>query len=565
MNEIRSLLRKAAAGLETGVLLAKAHQVAVIVASIVLALVIVDRLFASAFVPWQWMLPALVILAMLAAAVLWLRNRPDEQHVALLVDERLDLREKLSTALHVADRDDSFARAAVEDAVAAARDPSNHERVRRQFRPKAPEGWWISPSLAVLAGLIALLDPLDLFSRDEPDLPEVSVAQHEVRETLDAVLEQIQQKPELHAELSDLLGDLADEANPDSDAFKSPEQVRREAIKRITNLNDRLEDMLSGEQAQTMQAIQDALKQMKMPNDGPAKELAQAMASGDFQEANHTLQELIDKVQSGELTPEQQQQLTEQLTELANQLQEMAEQKDQMENALRRAGMDPQLANNPEALKQALENNQNLNEQQRQQLMHMAQSQQACNNMLEGLGSAAMALAEALADGQAVEGAGQMSDQLSQLEQAQMLLQQAQLAQGMCQGMCQSLGQGLSMNAMPGISMTQGQGQGSGPRGVAPTPTRMREVRAEGQTGEGDIIARMLVHGPQIVGKSRITPSQIIADVVEGYEEGLDEDQLLRKYHEAQKRYFGELERRARETESSPSSDSSSKSDQEQE
>lgn len=551
MNEIRTLLREAARRLEASVFFAKAHVVAVVVASIVLALMVADRMFAAAFVPWVWLVPVLLVIALAAAVAMWARSRPNELHVALLVDERLDLREKLSTALHVADRDDAFARAAVEDAVAVARDPRNHERTRRQFRVTSPNGWWVSPSLMAMAVLISLLDPLDLFARETPEAPEVTAARHEVREALDAVMQQIQEQPQLMNELSDILGDLGDAGN-DKDAFKSPEQVRREAIKRVTNLNERLQDILSGEQGKTMEAIEQSMKQMRTPQEGPAKELAEAMAAGDFQAAQQALQDLIEKVESGEMSPEQQEQLVEQLKDLAQQLNEMAQQQKQLEDALKQAGMDPQLANNPEALKQAIENNQNLNEQQRQQLQQMAQAQQASNEMCQNLGAAASALAQALEAGQMGEGAGQMSDQLSQLEQLQMLLEQAQMAQGMCQGSCQGLGQGLGMQAaMQGWMQGQGmnRGQGGGPRGVAPTPTRTREVRAEGQTGEGDIIARMLVQGPQTVGESRITPSQIIAEVVEGFEEGLDEDQLPRKYHEAQKRYFGELERRAREAE----------------
>ena len=547
MSEIRSLLKTAAKRLEAGLFLHKAHLVGVVVAAMVLGLIIADRLFATSFVPWVWVAPALAVLGLAIAALLWMRSRPGEHHVALLVDERLDLREKLSTALHVANRDDAFARAAVEDAVNVARDPQNHERARRHFRVAAPGGWWVSPSLIALAALVSLLEPMDLFARPVEEPREVTEARHEVRESLEAVVKQIQQQPELSSELSDLLGDLS-ELGTEPDAFKSPEEVRRDAVKRVTDLNQRLDDIISGERGKTMEAMEKAMKKLRTPKDGPAKELAEAMSSGDFQAARQALEELIEQVESGELTPEQQEQLAEQLKDLAQQLEQMAQQQQKLEDELRKAGMDPQLAQNPEALQQAIENNQNLNEQQKQQLQQMAQAQQASNDMMQGLGSAAMSLAEAMQAGEMGQGAGQMGEQLSQLEQAQMMLQQAQAAASMCQGSCQGLGQGLSMQAaLQQWGQGMGQGQGGGPRGVAPSPTRTREVKAQGQTGEGDIIARMLVEGPQVVGESRITPSQIMAEVAEGFEEGLDEDQLPRKYHEALKRYFGELERRARE------------------
>ena len=43
-----------------------------------------------------------------------------------------------------------------------------------------------------------------------------------------------------------------------------------------------------------------------------------------------------------------------------------------MEDALKQAGMDPNLANNPQALKQALQDNKNLTPQQKKQLQQMA-------------------------------------------------------------------------------------------------------------------------------------------------------------------------------------------------
>ena len=55
----------------------------------------------------------------------------------------------------------------------------------------------------------------------------------------------------------------------------------------------------------------------------------------------------------------------------------------------------------------------------------------------------------------------------------------------------------------------------------------------------------MLVDGPQVVGESQVSASQIVAEIVEGFEEGVDENQLPRRYHDANKKYFGELERRA--------------------
>ncbi len=548
MNDIRHLISIASRRLSTTDFFEKAHLVAIGVAALALVLMLVDRITSEAFVPWAMVAPALLVAGLLIAGAWWVGRRRDELHVAVLVDERLDLREKLSTALLVADQDDPFARAAVEDAVAAARDPRNAELARRRFSVEPPRGWYVSPLILVGALLLSFVQPLDLFSGETEVTPEVKQATLEVATELDAIVQEIEQQPELKEALSDLLGELTEEGT-DPEAMRSPEQVRRNAIKRITDLNQRLEDIVSGEKGKTAQALEKAMRQLESPEEGPAKELADALASADFSQAKKALEKIMSDLEKGELSQEQREQLAEQLQDLAAQLDKLAQQQKQLEDALKQAGMDPQLAQNQQALQQALENNQNLNDQQRQQLQQMAQAQQAAQQMCQGLSGACQAMAQSMSDqGMAGDAAGQMGDQLSEMEQLQMLMQQAQAAANACQGSCQGLGQGLGQDAWAAaMGQGMGQGQGGGLRQVAPSPTRTKIQHAPSKTGEGDIIARMLVEGPQVVGESEVTPSEVMAKVVEGIEKGLTEDQVPRRYHEAQKHFFGEFEKRVRE------------------
>jgi hypothetical protein len=466
-------------------------------------------------------------------------------HVALLVDERLELREKLTTALEVEGMDDPFARAAVEDAVAAASDPRNRELARRRFQIEPPRRWWISPALILLAVLVSLSPQMDAFAREETSSPELAQARVEVVETLDALVQQIQQQPQLSAELGELLDELARQPS-ERDAMRNPDELRRDAIKRMTDLNDKLEEIISGERGKSIEAMEKAMKQLRTPESGAAKELAEALKSGNFEAAQQALQEMMQKLEAGEISSEDREKLAEALKDVAEQLEKLAEQQRELEDALRQAGLDPQLAKNPEALKQAIENSQQLNEQQRRQLAQMAQAQQAASEMCKSLGGACMSLGQAIGEGQMGQ-AGQLAEQLSQLEAMQMMLAEARLASGMCKGACQGLGQNLSLQgALAQMGQGMNHGIGAGARPKAPSPTRTREVKADSQTTQGDIIARMLVDGPQVVGESVAPASVIVREVVEGLEEGLTEDQTPRKYHEPYKHYFGELERRTK-------------------
>ncbi len=512
---------------------------------LVIVLIAVERVTAAPFWPWPWLGPALAVLALLVAARMWSRRRRTVLQIAVEVDQRLDLREKLSTALHVADRDDPFARAAIEDAVSAARDPKTREQVRRRFTVESPARAWLTPLIAVIA-VGAWFLPQDLFASDQE--PEVALAEtfRQRDDAIEAVIRPILNSPELRDELSDLLGDLAQDAT-DPDALRTRQDVRRDAIKKLTDLNKRLDEIINGPKGKTADAIDNILKQLKTPRDGPGKELAEALAAGDFKAAQEALAKLAEDIRNGNLTDEQKRQLARQMKDVGQQLQQLAQQQQQLQDALRQAGLDPQLAQNPQALQQAIANNPNLNQQQKQQLQQMAQAQQAAQQMAQGLGQGLNQMAQGLQQGQLNPG-GKLGEQLNALEAMQQLLQQARAASGACQGQAQGLGQGLAMQQwqqgrQQGAFGQRGQGAG-GKAPISPTPTGTKLVHSPSQTTPGDIIARQFIDGPVIVGESTAERRAVAAAVSEGFDEAQGDDQVPRKYWEAHMHYFGELKKR---------------------
>jgi tetratricopeptide (TPR) repeat protein len=548
MNDIRALLKIAARRLELNSFIGRLHLTAMVFAGIALALMLADRISAAAFVPWVWVGPALGVAMLVVAFALWMRRRSTENHVALVVDERLDLREKLSTALHCQGRDDAFAQAAIEDAVQTARNGKTRELVRRRFAITAPAGWWISPLAAFAAIMLGFIPQMDLFAREEQNAAVIN-AKLEAQQTVDAMVKVFDDKPELAKALE--AGDLSKDGL-DHDALKRPEDIKRDVLRKATDFQKKLDEILNGEKGKTAEAIEESLKQLKAPEDGAAKELAEALANGDFQKAQQALNEMMEKAKNGQLNEEQKKQLAEQLQNIAEQLDKLAQQQQKLEEALKQAGMDPNLAQNAQALQQALQNNQNLNQQQKQQLQQMAQAQQAACKACQGMGQACKQMAQACKGGQMGQmgqGAGQMAQQLGEMEMLQQLLQEAQAAANQCQGQCQGLGQGLNMNqAMQqwmqcnGGMGNRGQGQG-GKAPIAPTPTGTKVEQAKVNTVEGDIIARQLFEGPQIRGDSKVKLVKVIEEARKGFDEGQTEEQIHIKYRDPQMHYFGELEK----------------------
>ena len=549
MNDIRTILKTATRRLLLSSLLAHVHVVVIVLAGLVLALLVAERLGPARFWPWPWLLPALAVAGALVAGRLWYARRPTELQVAVEVDERLDLRERLSTALHCRQRTDAFARAAVEDAVGTARDPKVREQLRRRFAVESPRRWWLSPLLVVAALGFSFVPALNLFARETPPDPEYTQTVAMRNEAIEAVIKPIEENPLLQEELSDLLGDLSDEG-PDPDSLKTRQDVQRDAIKKLTDLNKRLDEILSGPKGKTAEALDKALEQLRTPEDGPAKEFAEALAQGDFKAAQSALARLQEEVAKGNMTKEQAEKLAKQLADIAKQLEQLAKQQQELEQMLQQAGLDPNLAGDMQALQQAIQNNQNLNEQQKQQLMQMAKAQQAAAQMCQGLGQGLNQMAQQMMNGQPGQLGQQAANQLNQMEALQQMLNQAQAAANACQGQCQGLGQGLGMQAATQWMLKQGgafgqRGQGAGGKApIAPTPTGKNIVKAPSKTGQGDIIARQFIDGPNVVGESSAKLRQVSVAVSEGYDEAQAEEQIPPKYVEAHKHYFGELKKR---------------------
>ena len=565
MDDIRTILRMAGHRLEAGSMLRCLNATMIGLGILVVLMLAAERLGAALFLPWGWLGPLVAVLALLIAARLWMTRRRTDLQVAVDVDGRLDLREKLSTALHIVGRDDPFARAAIEDAMLTARDPKTREQVRRRFAVESPDRWWLSPLVIAVALGLWFVEPQNLFASDSEDEATITETVRQRDDAIEAVVKPIRNSPELREELSDLLRDLADVT--DADALKTRQDIRRNAIKKLTDLNKRLDEIVNGEKGKTAEAIEAALAKLKTPADGPAKDFADALKSSDFRAAQEALAKLMQDLQDGKLSDEQKKQLAKQLADLAEQMKQLAQQQQQLQEMLKQAGLDPQLAQNPQALQQAIANNPNLNQKQKQQLQQMALAQQAAQQMSQGLAQGMNQMAQQLMQGQMQPG-GQLGEQLSQLEAMQQLLQAAQAAAAVCRGQAKGLGQGLAMQQAMQMWQMQGgafgnRGQGAGGKApISPTPTGTKLVLSPSQSTPGDIIARQFIDGPVIVGESNAQFRAVAEAVSEGFDEAQNDQQVPPKYWEAHMHYFGELKKRVEATRKSAEDEGDEKTEE---
>jgi hypothetical protein len=543
--------------------LAGLHDSLVVALVVLIVLVLVAKSFPS--VPDDrsamiWVLSILGGCSLLGGLVIARFGRLSDGAIAALIDERLELKDRFTTAIHCTHRNDPFARAALDEAVAAVTQDGARRTVFAGFSPRMPSGSWLAPVLAVFTMVVWFAVPSGDLLRGEDSLSESRAIEErfENEQTVQAVLETIKENTALSDEMA-ALGQSLELEDALAGRSESPEAQRREALRRISDLERQLDDLVNGEQGKTMEALNRSMDSLSPSPDGETKPLIDALKSSDFKDAMKELEKLQAKANDSSLTDEEREKMASDLEDLAEQLAKAAENREALEEALQRAGMDPALAGDAQALEEAMKQASGLNQQQMQQLKQMMNAQksssQQCQNMSESLGK----MAKECKDGgqsQGMKGAQQM---LSEAEMSQQMLQAAKSAMSQCQG-----GDGGKPGAgmagilpsqskpMPKQSGSIGQGfggQGNGGTGNAPLEetrfsTKYQKENVAVREG-GDVISRQLVESKQpLVGESSVELEQIADRIVRSWEEGVQDEPIPAHLRDVHKHYFGELKKR---------------------
>lgn len=513
-------------------------------ALLAVVLAVVDRLGANAWLPWTVLIIVMSAGALLAGLAGWWRSRPDAMQTARRVDDRLQLKDRLSTAIACRDRQDPFARAVVEDAMSIAATPQTREQVRRQFRLVPPPFWWGSPALVLVALVITLFGQWDVFTPgvvEEVDLRQVRA---DATESVEASVNAVREDPELSEAMAEVLEELDAQTDASFEKKQDEESIRREALKRLTELNRNLENILEGPEGQSMESLKESLESLESSEDSPVSDLMDSLSKGEFDEAQQQLSDLQDKIDSGELSEAERKDIADSMESMADQLDDLASDQQAMRDALRQAGLDPELANDPEALKKALEQAGDLNESQKQKLSEKAEAESEAKEMLKKLSEASQQACEQCrnpSEKKSESGSCKgMSEEIGKMQQKQEMLEKAKDAQGECQSQCNKLGQGLAKQSAVKAAGKNGERGKGDSAGVEQTDTGLVARQDAGKAGDGPIVDRQVVDRDLDIGESSMTLRQAQQAASEGFDEAIDETPLPRQYHDALKHYFSD-------------------------
>jgi len=529
-------------------LLEQTGRVLIMAGAIAVLAVLVERLLAlsviRAGILWTFLAAAVVLIVLL-----WWANRPGRMQVSLLLDDRLKLHERFSTTLALAESTDPFASAAR----AEARETAKYITPHAYFPIRLSRRWsYATASWAIVTALFLFMpqeDLLGLFAKsrnDKEHAKQVELAQSDVNDTTKVVKSVLQQLdvPELADDLA-ALGQIPQKANP--------EEIKRQAIRKLGDLSDELKRMQAGTKLESLNLLQQMLRQLPGSPDAVSQKLRLALAQGNFAQASNLLKQMQKELMQGELSEQQRKELAEKLQQLAGQLKQLAAKNKELEKELEKLGLEKKLAKlSEQQLRDALTKKGLSAEKIEQLLQKAAASRMACSRC-SGLGRA-MASCGGGAGGLAGDQLSAVTDQLDELEALQQRLKLTQAAldqiglacQCLGQGMCQGLGcRGPFSKGPSGRvgSGTGGPGIGIGPRGYDDSgQTSTKKTKVQNKSGEGPVIASWYFKGTQVRGEARRDFAEVVKAGRDSASEAVTEHEIPRKYAESVKGYFGHLE-----------------------
>lgn len=290
--------------------------------------------------------------AMLVAAIAFalyqtFRQRPDIRTAALAADERLGLRERLTSSLELADVENPMVRAVHKDAL-------KHLGLldaRRDFPllPTRRTKWAILPILLFGLGYV-LLPELDLFGYQERALEaKVQMAEREKKaERLERAAKALKAPEKVP---SSRLDAKAAELETLSEALKAGAISEKQALAKVQSLKETLQQERAALESKSYLNKAGDKTQGSSPSEGLARDLQQ----GNLSAARQKMEELKKKLEEGKLSDKEKADTAAELKEIAKELGQNG--KTQMDAALAAAlskAAAALSADSPEGMKEAM-------------------------------------------------------------------------------------------------------------------------------------------------------------------------------------------------------------------
>lgn len=350
----------------------------------------------------RWQIAAgLFVAGTLTAAVIGWKRAPSLVTAALSIDERFDLRERVTTSLTLAPEQANSAagQALLDDVNKKIADLDIHSKFPLQL-----SGWAaLVPAAALILALVGVFY--------EPKQSKASLAKAELTapppnaKELDQKMQDLKRKKNENDKAekpkSEDLEKLEAELDQIANRPRNTKEEVRERIKDMTALEQQMKDK-EKEMTDRSRALKQQLQKLdKMAAaqgaEGPTKQLEKSLAQGKFDKAKEEIERLAKQLQNNTMDEKTKEQLKDQLDKLKDKIEALAEQKEK-ERQLKEMNLDP------ETLKRELD-----------QLKKDGQKMKDLANLAKQLGQAQQKLKEGDSQG-AAEMLAQAGQQLKKMD-----------------------------------------------------------------------------------------------------------------------------------------------------
>lgn len=489
-----------------------------------------------------WIVGSVTAAFMIAGLVTYL-TRPSLNEAAIEVDQRFELRERLSSTLSLDAEaaETEIGRALIADAEKRAEKISISERFAFQFNRRG-----LMPLIPVVFLIVMIFIP-DATGTNLADASVDKTAQAEAQQVKTAA-EQLkkklqQQRRRAAAEGLKEAEDLFKNLERQVDDINKREAIdRKEALIALNDIKKALEERR--DQLGSPDQMRKALSGMKEMESGPAEKVAKALEKGDFAEAKEQVDQLAEKLREGKLTDEEKQQLAKQMEQLQKNVEEAIKKHEQAKQQLqeqidqaKREGRNEDAAKMQEKLNQMQQM-----DGQMQQMQKMAEGVKAAQEaMKQGDNQAAADAMQQMADQ-----LGEMQAEMEQMEELQDALDQLsqtkeQMGCKSCNGQgCQQCN-GNGQGDKPGEGKGMGKGNGSGDRPEEENDTNFYDSQVRTQPKQGKAVMSGPAGGENRKGVTRQSVQDAVLEAITEESDPLENQALPRSERQHAEQYFNKL------------------------
>ena len=498
---------------------------------------------------YSWIIGG-AVLGFLTAAVLTWKGRSTSMDVAVEVDKRFGLKERLSSAMSLSDSEAETK--AGQALVADAESQAQTIDVRDEFRYR--------PSWRALLPLIPIVLLIGLMFIPNAEKKVVAAEGEAIaKKKREVVVTEFKKKIEEKRErrltkglkdadkdvksLEEKFDKLLEEGNMDD---------KKQSLVKLNDIKKQIED--KQREVGNSKELRESLNKLKDSGTGPAKELADAMSEGDMEAAKKAIKKLADKLKSGKLSKVEMKKLAKDMEDMAQQLQKIADkheaEKKKLEDAIKKAAESGDL--DKAAKLQEKLNQKKAMDQQKNKMKKMANKLQKCANCMKpgsngqkqagkkgGQKPGQSAAEKAQAAGQSldelaeeIEGMGQQLQDLEDLEDLQDL---AEDFKNQMQG-------GGGAGDKPGKGdWATGEGQGQGKRHLEKENTGKFKTRDKGNLQRGETVVTGDADGENITGRSVSQTRELVRASMSKDSDPLQDRKLPKFRREHGQEYFKNL------------------------